>query len=123
MGSAPVRLEIRFDRFAELKREMRDRVSLAVRKAAFDVLAHTQTNLWEGHGVDTGNLKNSYRVDSPNNIFRFTPGATEAVVGTQVEYAVYVEFGTRKMAPIAHLGPAVEAVKPSFIAALRGMLR
>ena len=50
--------------------------------------------------VKTGNLRGSinFKVDS----------ADEARVGTNVEYAPYVEYGTRKMAAQPYLRPALD---------------
>lgn len=50
--------------------------------------------------VDTGNLKNSITHIEPDN---FT-----TIVGTNVDYAIYVHEGTRKMAPNRFLKNAVE---------------
>ena len=52
---------------------------------------------WKGRltlmkAVDTGLLKGSVRVQFSSDFLR-------AVIGTAVEYAIYVEFGTRRMAP------------------------
>ena len=53
--------------------------------------------------VDTGRLRASITTEK---IDTATYG-----VGTNVEYAPYVEFGTRKMAAQPYLRPAVERVK------------
>lgn len=47
--------------------------------------------------VDTGNLRSSINTQ----LFAKKSDRTEAVVGTNVEYAPFVEFGTRKMKPRA----------------------
>jgi HK97 gp10 family phage protein len=57
--------------------------------------------------VRTGNLRRSYHYElDPSDPQRLT-----AIVGTDVAYAPYVEFGTRKMAPRPHLLPAFEEVR------------
>ena len=48
----------------------------------------------------TGNLRNS---------LTHTTDASTAYIGTDVEYAVHVEFGTTRMKPRPYLKPAVEA--------------
>lgn len=51
--------------------------------------------------VDTGNLRNSitFQVDSPTD---------SVVIGTNVEYGKYQEFGTSRMKAQPYLRPAVE---------------
>ena len=52
--------------------------------------------------VDTGNLRASitHRVDGD-----------EAIIGTNVEYAPYLEFGTSKQSPQPYLRPALDENK------------
>lgn len=50
--------------------------------------------------VDTGNLRNS--------ISHAPGGENEMYIGTNVEYAPYVELGTRRMAAKPYLRPAAE---------------
>jgi HK97 gp10 family phage protein len=64
--------------------------------------------------VDTGALKNSITTDVEGD-GRF--GAITASVGPTVHYGKYVEYGTRYMAPQAYMGPALDRVGPSFVAA------
>lgn len=59
--------------------------------------AYAKKNLYPGHGFDTGRLRNS--------ITHVTDGEY-VYIGTNVEYAPYVEFGTSKMAPRPYLKPA-----------------
>jgi HK97 gp10 family phage protein len=54
----------------------------------------------EAPAVETGNLKNSVRVLEAN--------AERAVLGATAEYAAYLEFGTRHMAPRPYMRPAVD---------------
>jgi len=49
--------------------------------------------------VDTGNLRNS---------ISHAVSGDAAYIGTNVEYAPYVEFGTRKMSAQPYLKPAAE---------------
>ena len=66
--------------------------------------------------IDTGNLLNS--------VAHEVEGET-AHVGTNVEYGVYQEFGTRFMAARPWLRPAVDEhhaeIRKAFAAALRGV--
>ena len=61
--------------------------------------------------VDTGALKNSIGTD-------ISGGGLEAQIGPTVHYGAYVEFGTRRMAPHAYMGPALDIVGPGFAAAM-----
>lgn len=57
--------------------------------------------------IDTGNLRNSisHRVDSQDQ---------SVIIGTDVEYAIYVHEGTEKMAPNRFLKNAVENHKDRY---------
>lgn len=60
--------------------------------------------------VDTGNLRHSYgAVPVTSN---------EVHVGTEVEYAPYVEYGTSRMSAQPHLTPAFAQSEPTFKARL-----
>lgn len=60
--------------------------------------------------VDTGNLKGSYGA---------VPVTSHEVhVGTEVEYAPYVEYGTSRMAAQPHLTPAFQQSADTFAARL-----
>lgn len=58
--------------------------------------------------VDTGRLKGSIGTQEVGNIIEVGSGVRE---GSEVEYAHFVEFGTRNMAAQPYLQPAVEAVR------------
>lgn len=67
--------------------------------------------------IITGNLRRSYHrtVADPKT------GKIEAEVGNDPQvapYAIYVEFGTYKMAARPHLRPSFEAARDRFLAAL-----
>lgn len=55
--------------------------------------------------VDTGNLRDSYDYAVDGDVVR---------IGTNTEYAPYVELGTRKMNAQPHLRPAVEENKTNI---------
>jgi HK97 gp10 family phage protein len=94
--------------FGRYTQNLLGRVGKAVQQAALKVQGDAQRNLpnSDGRGVDTGNLRRSitYEMD----------GEMEAEVGTNVEYATYVEFGTSRMKPIPYLTPAYEANKQAI---------
>lgn len=81
------------------------RAARVVAKAAFDV----ESTAKGFAPVDTGFLRSSIGVDL---------NGTSAVIGPTAEYAPYVEFGTSRMAPQAFMGPALDRVSPSFVAAI-----
>lgn len=74
------------------------RAEATVLAVALAVEAHAKTIV----PVRTGNLKNS--------IHTWREGPSHYAVGTTVEYAPYVEFGTRRMAARPYLRPAAEIV-------------
>jgi HK97 gp10 family phage protein len=111
MAKSLVVTKIVFDKLPQLQGQLRQRASAAVRKAAYDIEAHAKTVV----PVDTGNLKNSIQTS--------VEGDLTAIVGTHVEYAPYVEYGTRRMAAKPYLGPAAEAVRPGFEAAMKSLLK
>jgi len=89
---------------------VRARASEAVRKAALDIEAHAKVNA----PVDTGALRNSITTEEVDDL--------NQIVGTNVEYSIYQEFGTVKMPAHPFLIPAAETVKPEFEKALRELM-
>lgn len=57
----------------------------------------------EEKSVDTGNLLNSIQIDKLNS--------KEFSIGTDVEYAKYLEYGTNKMNPRSHFTNTAERSK------------
>ncbi len=74
----------------------------AVREAAMMVEREAKTNT----PVDTGRLRGSIASEEK------TPLLFE--VGTNVEYAAFIEFGTSKMAAQPYLEPAVESARSKY---------
>lgn len=62
-------------------------------------------------GDSTGATANSIGVDLED-------GGLAASIGPTTSYAPYLEFGTRRMSPRPFMGPALDAVEPSFTAAM-----
>jgi HK97 gp10 family phage protein len=62
--------------------------------------------------VDTGRLRNSVTHE-------LTPDGLSARIGTNVEYAPFVEFGTRRARAQPYLFPAAEAESARFQKAVR----
>ena len=87
-----------------------------VAKAAADVQrtgAATAQQLFKPppEGASTGATANSIGVDIED-------GGLAASIGPTTSYAPYLEFGTRRMSPRPFMGPALDAVEPSFTAAM-----
>ena len=99
-------LRVVSNRFPEIGSALEGRVKTVVAKASFDIEARAKAIV----PVDTGNLKSSITAEV---------SGTSSVVNVGANYAVFVEYGTRFMAAQPYLNPAVEAVRPSFNAALR----
>ena len=120
-----------FNRFPELAAQFGPILSQVVRKTALDLQAQAAT----AAPVDTGFLRNSiYMVASDGSTYGGTgspPGDSylmqevaapddqyTAYVAVGANYGAYVELGTRHMPAQPYFYPAVDAVAPSFEAAL-----
>lgn len=116
-------LDIHTDEIGEQTHTM---LQSAVDKAALDIQAHAQAAIHTGPktgriygahqasapgeapATDTGTLAGSIRTErAGGNEIR-----TDVVVGA--EYGAALEFGTSEIEPRPFIGPAVEAVRPSF---------
>ena len=102
---------LKSDKLDKIAADLRPRASEIVRKTAADIEARAKTTV----PVDTGNLKNSIQTE-------MEPDSTEAIVGTAVNYSVYVEYGTRRMAAKPYMTPAAEAARPAFEAAMKTLI-
>lgn len=113
--STMVKVSYKLDdqRLRKLVATVRPRLEDVLKKAAFDVERRAK----ETAPVRTGALKNSIKTD----LSRLS--ALEAEVGASVEYAIFVEFGTSRMAGRPFLTPALEAVKAEFMAAISLIFR
>lgn len=82
---------------------------------------YAKGELYEGHGLDTGRLRSSIAYATPKSHSkgqgpakpedyapRGTPEDGTVVIGTNVEYAKYVELGARGRAPLHFLKSAGE---------------
>lgn len=80
-------LEIAVDNTDLFKAEFSKAIEKALETVGLTAEAYAKRNLTEGGHVDTGRLRNSitHRVDTDKK---------EVIIGTNVEYAPYVELGT-----------------------------
>lgn len=74
---------------------------------------HAKRNLYPGHGLDTGRLRNS---------ITFATEKDAVYIGTNVEYAPYVELGTVKMPPRPYLRPAATDHKAEYEALMKAAM-
>lgn len=76
--------------------------SKALETAAHVILRESKLNT----PVDTGNLRNSQYIENQGDVVYIVVNA---------KYAVYVEYGTEKMAARPYLRPAIESTKSEFL--------
>ena len=107
-----VTISVTFDRFPEIAATMPERTSQVVRKAAFDIEGQAKNRV----PVDTGALKNSISTE-------FEDGGLTGIIAPHMEYATFVEFGTKRMSAQPYMLPAAEAVAPAFVQAMKQMLQ
>lgn len=100
-----------YNRLPEISAALRPRASQIVRKTALDIEAGAKAR----SRVDTGNMKNGWQTEMESDL--------TAVVYNNVEYVIYHEYGTYKMAAQPMAGPAAEEVRPSFEAAMRQLFK
>lgn len=93
--------------FPKIIAGMEAKAEAIVSKAALDIEAHAKTRA----PVDTGTLKNSIQAT------RVGDAHWRVVVG--VDYGMYVEWGTARMAAQPFFQPAIQAVTPQFLTAIR----
>jgi HK97 gp10 family phage protein len=101
------RIVITYNNLPQIAERLFEVVSAIIRKASYDVEAHAKSVV----PVDTGKLKNSITVEFPSQ--------TKAIISPHTEYAVFVEFGTRRQRAKPYMRPAAERVTPSFLEAMR----
>lgn len=91
-----------------------------VRQAAQDAVALTalqvESTAKELAPVDTGRLRASIGIT-------FAADRLSAEVGSNVEYAIFIEAGTRYMAAQPFLGPAFEQHRAAFLANMKQALK
>lgn len=93
----------------ECIKEIEEKLNQALKQACVLV----QNSAREKCPVDTGNLRNSITWDCED---------LEGVVGTNVEYAPYVEAGTSVMQAQAFLNPALEENKDKIQKMFQGLI-
>lgn len=122
-----------FDRYAELTAKMvaqiRGVVSDTSHNIEQDVKGRAPKSFADASAgppaksapIITGNLRRSYHVEE-----HFEGADMYAEIGNDpnvADYAVFVEYGTTRMAPRPHLTPSSEAQRAPFLAKIAAILR
>lgn len=107
-------VHVRHNRFPSMPPEVRRRASQVVRKTTYDAQAHAQANIVGHDLVDTSALLNSMAAHFLSPL--------HGRVGPAVFYGIYHEYGTVYMPARPFVGPATEAVRAGFVAAMRATM-
>lgn len=89
------------------------RISMAEQKSGRAYGAHTASAPGETPAMDTGALANSIQTEMDSQ--------TSGTIFTNMEYAAYLEFGTRKMAARPFMAPMAEAIRPEFLSEMAAL--
>lgn len=87
-------------------------------KTAYDIEKTAKQNIKTNKTVDTGRLLGSVKTKTKKS-----NGSVEAEVGTNVEYANYIEYGTRKMGAKPFLNPAFDSETAGLDQRIRQAIR
>lgn len=98
-------------RVNECLEELHERLAQALGEAGLLVEADAKVNC----PVQTGNLRASITT-------QLDDGALECLVGTNVEYAAYVEMGTSKQQAKPYLKPALEQNRDRIVRHFEGLI-
>lgn len=101
---------IRFDNRAAVASKLKQAIATAL-----DVTgAKIETKAKQNCPVDTGRLRNS--------ITHQMQGDTSVVIGSNVEYAKFVELGTSRRRATPYLKPAAETAQSDFASAIKSAM-
>jgi len=99
----PRTIEIVYDKFPKLAAALPE----AVREIVQETILGIETTAKIRCPVDTGALRASIQSEMT--------GETSGQVGTNIEYSVYVEWGTTKMAAQPYMTPAAEGERRHYM--------
>ena len=102
----------------KLDNNVRDDIKREFEKGAKKIEADAKRELRKGHGVKTGTLKRSITSQVDAGKDRIT-----ARIGTNLEYAPYVEFGHRGFPGYKYLTNAYQKNLPGIVSGLRQVIR
>ena len=136
---------IKNDNTRQVLNELESAIERALELCGYQAERNAKKNLYANHGVDTGLLRNSitfaldggetnisaYKADKGDGEGSYSgsmpkesgKGVRSVVIGTNVEYAPYVELGTSRSKEIPFLRPAVQDHKKEYISIIRNELK
>lgn len=106
----PLTISLDYDHTDEIADAIERDIEQAIQDGAAEIAQTAQAIV----PVDTGALRASITMRR---------GMNEWIVETRIEYAPFVEFGTRYMAAQPYLRPAYERHRPGIIAACEAAIR
>lgn len=105
----------------DLASDLREEVTMSIARGAKTGrvyrrggVVHRASAPGQSPASDTGTLVNSIYVEPD--------GPARVVVGSRLAYAAYLEFGTQNIAPRPAWVPAVEKLRPEFMAQIEAVL-
>ena len=101
--SAEVKVIIRNNKAMDVVKSVKNTMPNLMTIIALDILGEAVDRC----PIDTGRLINSLNYEAD---------AKHAIIGTNVEYAPYVEFGTKNMDAQPYLRPAFDSTKKKLLA-------
>lgn len=127
-----LRTTVKFNHIPAIQAALKPALGAAVKKTAHDVEAAVKAEMrapksgrrYRGHqasapgeapAVDTGQYINSIQVSMPSEL--------TAMVGTNVDHALPLEFGSRKIASRPVWRPVIEKTRKPFMDAIAAVLR
>lgn len=111
-----IKYELVEDNIPSIENEVQACVQRALEMIGLQAEKHAKEALTQQGAVDTGRLRNS--------VTHQVISETAVAVGTNVEYAPYVEFGTsRGMDPRPYIKPAVENYQNEYKIIIENELR
>lgn len=106
-------IEFREDNTAEILSKLKAAKHRGLVAIGMTAEKYAKKELYPGHGLDTGRLKNSIT----NSVYE-----DAAYIGTDVEYAIWVEAGARGRAGIHFLQNAASNHAEEYVGLLRDSL-
>lgn len=107
---SPIKVTVLMNKLPSIRRSLRPKVAKEVETAGLNI----ENGAKQRVRVKTGTLRRS--------IHTTKTGEMSLEVGPSVEYGLYQEFGTRRMAAHPYLIPAAEAESPHFITRVKKAL-
>ena len=145
MADAGMQVVIKNDNTKQVLRATEEAIAKALELCGYQAERNAKKNLYAGHGVDTGLLRNSvtfaldgeetkissYKADKGDGKGSYSgsmpkesgKGVRSVIIGTNVEYAPYVETGTSRSKAIPFLKPAVQDHEGEYVTIIKKELK